>query len=79
MIFKLIKFHAFNSFVELKFQISFNPKCVNYYKTLTCLVSYINSFYICVDLKFSCRVTCYRSIGLKLYEFVSYIKLVCMM
>ena len=29
MIFKLIKFHAFNSFVELRFRINFNPECVN--------------------------------------------------
>ena len=27
--FKFTKFHAFNSFVELRFRISFNPECVN--------------------------------------------------
>jgi len=29
MMLEVIKFYAFNSFVELSFQISFNPECVN--------------------------------------------------
>jgi len=28
MMFELIKFYTFNSFVELRFQISFNPECI---------------------------------------------------
>jgi len=40
---------------------------------------HIKSLDICINLKFSCSETRKYLIGLKLYDFVSYIKLVFMM